>query len=305
MSRTAKLLGLLGVASLAGGLTLYLQRRAARPSYTLVRAQPRLSDFKLDVEPSRPVPDPFPVPASTSSIPEQILAPLAPAPAPASSPVSVSSGLFDRDRFLSLIKDPVLRGSVGAGQARGFNYLMDGWDASYSDKPLPWLAYILATTLWESGRTMQPIHERGDASYFFKMYDPLGDNPRRAAGLGNTSPGDGARFHGRGYVQITGRDNYRRMGDLFRADLVNNPDRALEPELARKILFVGMMNGLFRRKKLSDYFSDLRQDWSGAREIVNGAQLDKATGRQVGDLIADNARKIYDALLASRKPGLV
>ena len=306
MKRNVKLLGLLGVAALAGGAALYLQRRTSRaPVY--VPARRALPDFTLDVEPARPVPEPFPVPAP-ADIPEQILAPPAPAPAPAPTPTPSASPVsrsIDRGLFLSRIKDPVLRGSVGAGQAQGFNYLMDGWDASYRDKPLPWLAYILATTLWESGRTMQPVHEDGSASYFFKMYDPMGSNPKRAAGLGNTSPGDGVRFHGRGYVQITGRDNYWRMGNLFRADLVNNPDRALEPEIARKILFVGMTNGLFRKNKLSDYFSDLRQDWSGAREIVNGAQIDKATGRPVADLIGDNARKIYEALKSSRRPGLV
>lgn len=46
--------------------------------------------------------------------------------------------------------------------------------------------------------------------------------------LGNTEPGDGWRFHGRGYVQLTGRDNYERAGREIGLDLANNPDLAAD-----------------------------------------------------------------------------
>lgn len=54
-------------------------------------------------------------------------------------------------------------------------------------------------------------------------------------GLGNTEPGDGWKYHGRGYFQYTGRENYTKFGDLFRVNLVDNPDQAAEPEFAAKL----------------------------------------------------------------------
>jgi len=55
------------------------------------------------------------------------------------------------------------------------------------------------------------------------------------ADLGNTQPGDGWRFHGRGYLQYTGRDNYETYGRKFGVDLAGNPDLAAEPRTAAKL----------------------------------------------------------------------
>lgn len=54
--------------------------------------------------------------------------------------------------------------------------------------------------------------------------------------LGNTQPGDGPRFKGRGFVQITGRENYTKAGKAIGVDLCAEPDRANEPEIAAKVL---------------------------------------------------------------------
>ncbi|WP_369926594.1 XVIPCD domain-containing protein [Xanthomonas sp. NCPPB 2632] len=55
------------------------------------------------------------------------------------------------------------------------------------------------------------------------------------ADLRNTNPGDGWTFHGRGYFQYTGRDNYERFGEKFGVDLKNHPEPASEPEMAAKL----------------------------------------------------------------------
>ena len=53
--------------------------------------------------------------------------------------------------------------------------------------------------------------------------------------LGNTSPGDGPRFKGRGLLQLTGRANYRTYGQALGVDLLARPERAAEPELSLRI----------------------------------------------------------------------
>lgn len=57
-------------------------------------------------------------------------------------------------------------------------------------------------------------------------------NPRKSKELGNTSPGDGYRYRGRGILQTTGRNNYVRMGQRAGVDFVNNPDLVVSPQHA-------------------------------------------------------------------------
>jgi len=97
---------------------------------------------------------------------------------------------------------------------------------------------------------MQPIKEYGSAAYFKRRYDIEGDNPRLAKSLGNLNPGDGAKYHGRGYVQITGRANYQDWKNRSGKNLINNPDLALDPKTAIVIVFDGMMLGTFTGKTL-------------------------------------------------------
>lgn len=69
--------------------------------------------------------------------------------------------------------------------------------------------------------------ELGGASYFAR-YDGRAD-------LGNIKPGDGARYHGRGIFQLTGRINYRRIGRLLGLDLEGNPELAADPVVSLRI----------------------------------------------------------------------
>lgn len=96
----------------------------------------------------------------------------------------------------------------------------------------------------------------------FDRYDagtPIGAN------LGNTRAGDGPRFKGRGYIQLTGRDNYRRIGAQVGLDLTGDPATANRPDAAGLILARFLKNGEARlRAALAA--GDLR----AARKVVNG-----------------------------------
>lgn len=197
--------------------------------------------------------------------------------------------MLDRALFFAAVRASF--GRLSQSQVDGFTTILDAWDLQKSMSDPRWLAYILATAWHEVAETMQPIRERGGAAYFFKMYDMHGSRPKVAATLGNTQPGDGAKFYGRGLVQLTGRTNYARASQKLGADLIANPDLALKPVHAVKITFAGMKEGWFTGKKLADYFSATKDDPVGARRIINGT--DKA------ETIASHHRKFLAALKAA------
>lgn len=126
------------------------------------------------------------------------------------------------------------------------------------------IAYVLATAQLESGMG-QYLEEFADGS----AYEGRAD-------LGNTQAGDGVRFKGRGYVQITGRVNYQDWSDRLGVDFVSNPELMEQPNYALTTIVVGMRDGTFTGKKLSDYIpAGGSPDFVNARRIINGT--DKAS----------------------------
>jgi len=94
------------------------------------------------------------------------------------------------------------------------------------------LAAFLSQVAHES-HDFQSMVEYG-GSLDFRKYDPK-YAPKKAKILGNTKVGDGAKYKGRGYIQITGRYNYGIAGKAIGIDLVNNPKLAEKPAVAAKI----------------------------------------------------------------------
>ena len=137
------------------------------------------------------------------------------------------------------------------------------------------MAYVLATAYHETAHTMKPINEKGSDKYLrSKKYWP---------------------FIGRGYVQITWRENYVKAGKVLGVDFVSKPELLLKSEYAAPIIIEGMLEGWFAgddkgRHKLSRYITLQKSDFKNARRIVNG--MDKS------DLIAGYAREYDKQLLA-------
>ncbi|MEM9220020.1 MAG: DUF4231 domain-containing protein [Cyanobacteria bacterium P01_F01_bin.150] len=113
---------------------------------------------------------------------------------------------------------------------------------------------LLATVRVETGG-MQPIHEWGGESYW-RQYEGRKD-------LGNVNPGDGVKYHGRGYIQLTGRANYRTYGKKLNVDLENNPDLALDPLVSAKVLAC-----YFKERGVAT--AARAGDWRRVRKLVNG-----------------------------------
>jgi predicted chitinase len=94
------------------------------------------------------------------------------------------------------------------------------------------LAALLAQAAHET-MNFQRMVEAGSAKTF-NRYDPR-FAPNRAKILGNTKAGDGERYKGRGYIQLTGRYNYRRAGQALDLPLEQQPELAADPAVAAKV----------------------------------------------------------------------
>jgi predicted chitinase len=187
---------------------------------------------------------------------------------------------INRKFFFDHVRNILFGKSLTQKQVEGITAIFDQWESKSGKQDDRWLAYMLATVYHETDKKFQGIVEYGPDSYF-KKYDGRKN-------LGNTQPGDGLRFKGRGFVQITGRNNYTNFSKILGVDLVNKPELALELDNCVKIMFYGMTNGTFTGKKLADYFSATKEDWVNARRIINGT--DKA------NLIAGHAKNFYAAI---------
>lgn len=171
-----------------------------------------------------------------------------------------------RTAFFDAVRAGILGPKLDVDEVAGCNVILD----ATADWSKDWIAYALATTYHETGGRMIPVSERGSENYLFNHYDLHGSRPDIAKRLGNTQPGDGVKFKGRGPVQTTGRANYEKMGKRLGIDLISHPEKMLDPVICAQSLRVGMSEGLFTGKKLSDYFSSTARDPVGARRIING-----------------------------------
>lgn len=171
--------------------------------------------------------------------------------------------MINRNHFFAKYHDKY--GATDNSQTDGLNFLLNKLDESKVFNLASEYTYILATVKWECANTFQPITEMGSQHYLkSKPYYP---------------------YIGNGFVMLTWEDNYRKFGKILNIDLVGNPELAKEPETAWQILEIGMSQGLYTGKKLSDYVNESITDYYNARRVINGT--DKA------NTIKDIAESIF------------
>lgn len=172
---------------------------------------------------------------------------------------------MDRAKFYASLRargSGVFGTSLSQKQVEGMELILD--KAQSRGTKITYLAYILATTYHETAHTMQPIEEYGRG---------------KGRKYGNPAGKFGKRYFGRGYVQLTWLDNYVKASEKLGVDLVQFPERVMEPRIAAEILFVGMEEGWFAgdkkgRHTLARHLGNGAVDYVGARRIINGT--DKA-----------------------------
>lgn len=116
-------------------------------------------------------------------------------------------------------------------------------------------AYVLATVQHETANTFKPVEEYGRG---------------RGRSYGKPDPITGQIYYGRGFVQLTWKNNYAKYARILGIDLVNNPNLACNPNVALFILCHGFRNGIFTGKRLTDYVAIGKTDFLGARRCING-----------------------------------
>jgi predicted chitinase len=152
-------------------------------------------------------------------------------------------------RIESIISSCILSfGALNEVQKDSIRLIVKAFDR-YGDKDKAKLSYILATARHESN--FRPIEEHRTNTDRQNKYWYTG-------------------YYGRGFVQLTHEKNYLKMSEFLGVDLVKNPQLALEPNNAAKILVWGMINGRFTRKPLSKYINSSEIDFFNARRTVNG-----------------------------------
>jgi hypothetical protein len=196
--------------------------------------------------------------------------------------MTVNLANLDEAKFFAGLRNGPFPGRLTTDNVTGIQDIL----AEAATRALPnlwYLAYPLATAFHETNHIMLPVIEtrRADEA----------QNPSVDIAIGRLERSwqaghmpwvktpywrknvRGLSYLGRGLPQLTHETNYQRMGDLLAVDLVGNPDLALDPLIASKIMFEGMIRGVFTGHKLADYFSDpAHPDPKGARRIINGQE---------------------------------
>lgn len=209
------------------------------------------------------------------------------------------------DKFFDHVGERLFSGSMTQLQASGMRSIVARGQSENTS--IRQLAYMLATAYHETAKAMQPVIETRQPG---EKTNPSVETAIRrldaAFAAGKLTwvskpywrkDADGKSWLGRGFVQLTHKENYRKLSGPCGIDLVKDPDAALTLGPAITIMFEGMIHGLFTGRPLSDYIYDKRADYRNARRVINGLES--------ADKVAQYASTFEAALIAGGYVGLV
>jgi len=188
---------------------------------------------------------------------------------------------MDRAKFYAALRRDrrVFGKSLSEQQVKGMEGILDAW-VNHGTANHRHLAYVFATVYHETGRKMVPVREgfaKSDAGARRAVNRLARKRGPRSAVARYAKPAGpyGHVYYGRGRVQNTWLDNYRKLSKRFPAyDFVKNPDDLLDPYIDGIVTIVGHIEGTWTGKKLSNYITAHKRDYVNARRIVN--RMDKA-----------------------------
>jgi hypothetical protein len=203
------------------------------------------------------------------------------------TPTASETGMTEEQMsvFFSYVRTHLFRDTKGKprltqSQVDGMKSILKGLHRF--NIPRSWAAYVLATAFHETAQRMQPVREGLNASDAWRRRN-LRYYP----------------WYGRGHVQLTWEDNYRKADRELGlgGTLLANADRALEPDISVEIMIRGMIEGWFSgdnrgrhtlERHLTNRDTATRAQFQQARRIVN--LMDR------NDLIAGQALHFQTAL---------
>jgi putative chitinase len=216
--------------------------------------------------------------------------------------------IIKRDVFFKTIRNFMPGKKLTPMQVAGLSVKLDVWEKYHTNQPLVFLSASLGQARWETGQTLFPVEEAHNLpaakriAYLTRLYDIKGADPSRARKMGNTRPGDGVLFSGKGDIQLTWASNYIKFSPLLGVDLYGNPSLALDPVISARIMFKGMIDGLFTGKSLANYYTGRKLDAFNARSVVNGDKhsTPKGSALTIGEIVSDWNDQFFAALQAAR-----
>lgn len=185
---------------------------------------------------------------------------------------------MDRAAFFAAVRSSLFAGKLSAEQVKGMEAILDACE-KYHVKDAHHIANILAQVFHETGTYMLPVKETVFPSHKDK-------NPSDAAVIARldaafksgklpwvSKPYWREGWFGRGPIQLTHKVNYEKVGKAIGVDLVTDKNRIMDPAIGAATAVVGMRDGIFTGKKLSDFDFPAALNAptrSHPRRIVNG-----------------------------------